>query len=130
MKYLDLAVFEPGDMIGTLSKGGKVALWTVLPDGSLAPSDNRLFASGLSAEDPLDMLDLSVRSFNVLKREGLNSIGDLLDFYDKVGGPDGLDKIRNMGQCSRDEIVSHIRRLRGEPEPPSVPPSVVRRDSF
>lgn len=113
MKHLDLSVYEPGEMIATLSKDGKVAVFTVSPDGALAPSDNRLFASGLNPDDLIEELDLTVRSYNVLRREGLKTIGEVMSFYD-TNGTDGLLELRNLGAKGCDEIVGHINRLRGQ----------------
>lgn len=113
MKHLDLTVFEPGDMLGTISKDGKVAVFTVSPSGSLEPSDNRIFASGITMDDPIEALNLSVRAYNVLKRENLNTIEDVAKFYD-VEGADAFLDMRNMGEKARDEVIGHIRRLRGE----------------
>lgn len=121
MKHLNLDAFEPGDMVGTISKDGKVALWTVGSDGTLVPSDNRLFSSGLTVDDDIEELKLTVRAFNVLKREGINTIGQAMEFYDEKGAT-GFDDMRNMGEKNRDEIVGHILRLRGQaPSPYSAP---------
>lgn len=114
MRKLDLTVFEPGDMLGTMSKDGKVAVFTVGPMGNLVPSDNRMFASGLTFEDPIEALDLSVRAYNVLKREGINTIGEVMEIY-KTKGADGFDDMRNMGVKARDEVVQRILRLEGGP---------------
>jgi DNA-directed RNA polymerase alpha subunit len=113
MKDLQLTVFEPGDMLGTISKDGKVAVFTVGPTGELVPSDNRMFQSGLTADDPIEALDLTVRTYNVLKREGVNTIADAMKVYDDEGVL-GFAAFRNMGDKGVDEIVGHIRRLRGE----------------
>lgn len=115
MKHLDLTVYEPGDMIGTLSKDGRVALWTVDPNGGLVASDNRMFATGLGYEDPIEALNLSVRSYNLLKREGVHTIGQMIVIYDEKG-VEGFDDMRNMGEKSRDEIVGHVLRLKGVSE--------------
>ena len=113
MKDLQLTVFEPGDMLGTMSKDGKVAVFTVSPLGELVPSDNRMFQSGLSLDDPIEALNLTVRTYNVLKREGVNTIGEMATIYDEHG-PAGFAEFRNMGDKCIDEVVGHIHRLRGE----------------
>lgn len=115
MRDLQLTVFEPGDMLGTMSKDGKVAVFTVGPAGDLMPSDNRMFSSGLSLDDPIEALDLTVRTYNVLKREKVNTIGEAAAILDR-DGPAGFAEFRNMGEKCIDEIVGHIRRLRGEEE--------------
>lgn len=113
MKHLNLNAYEPGEMIGTVSKDGKVALWTVASDGSLTVSDNRIFVSGISTDDPIDELNLSVRAYNVLKRESISTVGQMIAVYD-TRGINGFRDMRNMGEKSVDEIVNHILRLRGE----------------
>jgi len=112
MKDLQLTVFEPGDMLGTMSKDGKVAVFTVGPNGDLVPSDNRMFQSGLSMDDPIEALDLTVRTFNVLKREGINTIEEMAALHDK--GYEAMFEIRNLGEKGVAEIGEHVRRLRGE----------------
>ena len=115
MKHLDLSVFEPGDMIGTLSRDGKVTIWTVNPDGTPVQSDNRLFGNttGLTPESTLEDLDLTVRTYNCLKRERVNTVGELLAFYD-AKGRDGLLDIRNFGEKGVDEVERWIKNLRAE----------------
>ena len=65
-------------------------------------------------ESPINLYTISVeslafsnRAYNILKRQGLNTVGDIIDFY-KEHGIDGLMKIRNMGRRSLDEILDKI----------------------
>ena len=57
-------------------------------------------------EQKIDNLDLSMRSYNCLKRAGIRTIGDLLNFtyYDLI-------KIRNLGRKSMKEILDTIHDL-------------------
>ncbi len=48
---------------------------------------------------PIELLELSVRSFNCLKRDGINTVGDLLVMDD-----DDLMQVRNLGRRSHDEV--------------------------
>ena len=58
-------------------------------------------------------LNLSVRSYNCLKRAGCNTIGDILRVMnDEEGG--GLRKIRNLGNRSETEIIENVEKLRQE----------------
>jgi DNA-directed RNA polymerase alpha subunit len=114
VKDLQLTVFEPGDMLGTMSKDGKVAVFTVGPAGDLVPSDNRMFASGLSMDDPIEALNLTVRTYNCLKREGVHTIEQMADLYDK--GEEAMLEVRNFGEKSAAEVSEHVKRLRGEEE--------------
>lgn len=113
MRHLEITVFEPGEMVGTMTADGKVALWTVAPDGTLATADNRLFGDALAlhADDPLETLDLTTRSYNLLKRNGVHTVGDLVTYYERVGR-EGLFDIRNMSEKCVDEIVGHVLKLR------------------
>ena len=71
--------------------------------GNGVPSDD--FASGdlaITIED----LNLSVRSYNCLKREGINTVGDLV----QKSEADLMD-IRNFGQKSIDEVKAKLEEL-------------------
>jgi DNA-directed RNA polymerase subunit alpha len=48
---------------------------------------------------PVETLNLSVRSFNCLKRAGISKISELLDMTE-----DEIIKMRNFGKKSLDEI--------------------------
>lgn len=57
-------------------------------------------------EQKIENLDLSMRSYNCLRRAGIRTIGDLLNFtyYDLI-------KIRNLGRKSMKEILDTIHDL-------------------
>ena len=82
--------------------------------------------NGLRGVD-ITELNLSVRSFNCLKRAGCNTVGDILDMMDEDGN--GLRKIRNLGTSSEQEIRETVDELRAQyarrPQQPSGGP--VRR---
>lgn len=54
-------------------------------------------------EMSIEELDLSVRSFNCLKRAGINSIGELVGKT-----PDEMLKVRNLGRKSLDEVEEKL----------------------
>lgn len=54
------------------------------------------------AETPVEVLDLSVRVFNSLKRTGITTVGDVLDLLEK--GDTAVMSIRNFGEKSLDEL--------------------------
>ena len=56
-------------------------------------------------EAPLEDLELSVRSYNCLKRAGMRTVGDLVEGID---GRTDLLKIRNLGIRSANEIMQAI----------------------
>ena len=57
----------------------------------------------------LEELNLSVRSFNSLKRAECNTVGDILDAMDEEG--EGLRKFRNLGVLSEKEIKEKLEVL-------------------
>ena len=57
-------------------------------------------------------LNLSVRSYNCLKRAWCDTVGDILDRMGEDGT--GLRNIRNLGQRSEAEIKEVLERLRAE----------------
>ena len=54
----------------------------------------------------IEELDLSVRSFNFLKRAGINKVEDLIDKSEE-----DMMKVRNLGKKSLDEVVAKLRSL-------------------
>lgn len=63
-----------------------------------------------SSDDILDMsieeLELSVRSFNCLKRAGINSVQELV-----AKTPDEMMKVRNLSKKSLDEVLAKLKDL-------------------
>lgn len=57
-------------------------------------------------------LNLSVRSFNSLKRAGCDTVGDVLRVMGEEG--EGLRRIRNLGARSEAEIKAVLEKLREE----------------
>ena len=56
-------------------------------------------------ETPIEELELSVRSFNCLRRAGMATVGDIVQNIDTR---EDLLKIRNLGIRSADEIMNAI----------------------
>jgi DNA-directed RNA polymerase subunit alpha len=71
---------------------------------------------------PIDDLDLTVRSYNCLKREGVHTVGELVSRTES----DLLD-IRNFGQKSIDEVKVKLHQLglSLKDSPPSFDPADV-----
>ena len=59
-------------------------------------------ALSMSIED----LELSVRSFNCLKRAGINTVEQLCNKT-----PDDMMKVRNLGKKSLDEVLLKLKEL-------------------
>lgn len=57
-------------------------------------------------EMSIDELELSVRSFNCLKRAGINTVEELTNKT-----PDDMMKVRNLGRKSLEEVLSKLKEL-------------------
>ncbi|MCQ2537579.1 MAG: DNA-directed RNA polymerase subunit alpha [Lachnospiraceae bacterium] len=57
-------------------------------------------------EMSIDELELSVRSFNCLKRAGVNTVGELVNKT-----PDDMMKVRNLGRKSLEEVLIKLKEL-------------------
>ena len=55
---------------------------------------------------PIEELDLSVRSFNCLKRVGIDTVGDLINRTEE-----DMIKVRNLGRKSLDEVIQKVHSL-------------------
>jgi DNA-directed RNA polymerase subunit alpha len=56
------------------------------------------------SQEKIDVLDLSVRASNCLKRANIYTLGDLIERTE-----DDLSKIRNLGKKSVDEIIEKLK---------------------
>jgi DNA-directed RNA polymerase subunit alpha len=75
------------------------------PGLDLGPEPGSDEVSGVLAQ-PIEDLDLTVRSYNCLKREGVTTVGELVQ---KTEGD--LLEIRNFGQKSIDEVKAKLEEL-------------------
>ena len=57
-------------------------------------------------EMTVEELDLSVRSFNCLKRAGINTVGELTNKTEE-----DMMKVRNLGKKSLEEVVSKLQEM-------------------
>lgn len=79
---------------------------------SVAPlSDKSIFTDPLSEQDtlletPIEELDLTVRSYNCLKRQGVNTIGQLVELTEA-----DLLGIRNFGAKSIEEVKDKLQQM-------------------
>ena len=54
----------------------------------------------------IDELELSVRSYNCLKRAGINTVAELINRT-----PDEMMKVRNLGRKSLEEVLAKLKEL-------------------
>jgi DNA-directed RNA polymerase subunit alpha len=64
------------------------------------------FASANSMNMTIDDLELSVRSYNCLKRAGIDTVEDLTNKTE-----DDMAKVRNLGKKSLDEVIEKLHSL-------------------
>ena len=57
-------------------------------------------------EMTIEELDLSVRSFNCLKRAGINTVEDLISKSEE-----DMMKVRNLGRKSLEEVINKLASL-------------------
>ena len=55
---------------------------------------------------PIEELELSVRSYNCLKRAAINSVGDLIQRTE-----DDMIKVRNLGKKSLEEVDAKLNEM-------------------
>jgi hypothetical protein len=91
-------------------KGGSCKLWLPVPDDAAKAFIDAYLAefNGTSDADllPIEELNLSVRAYNCLKREFIDTVGDLLKRTE-----DDLLSIRNFGDKSLDELKIKLNGL-------------------
>ena len=61
-----------------------------------------VYLSEAFMKTPIEDMELGVRAYNCLKRAGYQTIGDLIS---KIEGRADLQKIRNMGKLSANEVM-------------------------
>ena len=69
---------------------------------SIKEDDNKVKVLEMS----IDELELSVRSFNCLKRAGINTVQELANKT-----PDDMMKVRNLGRKSLEEVLAKLKEL-------------------
>ena len=76
----------------------------VIPDTMMVEKDDK--GKEKLLEMTIEELDLSVRSFNCLKRAGINTVNDLID-----KSQEEMMKVRNLGKKSFDEVKEKLNTL-------------------
>ena len=92
--------FIDGTFLGEIEKLIKIANRVAMEENTGANKVN--VYSALALEE----LNLSVRTFNCLKRAGINTVGDIISMTEE-----DFIRIRNLGKRSYDEVISVIGGL-------------------
>ena len=74
-----------------------IAATTTMQFGTLKDSSNPL---------PPNPIELSVRSYNCLKRAGINTVEELTNKT-----PEDMMKVRNLGRKSLEEVLAKLKEL-------------------
>ena len=86
--------------------GELMGLFRELVEGPAPEQEAPAEAAPAYADEPIEKLDLTVRSLNCLKREGVHTIGDLLNY-----SLEDLMDIRNFGEKSVIEVKDKIEAM-------------------
>ena len=86
--------------------GELMGLFRELVEGPAPAEEAPAEAAPAYADEPIEKLDLTVRSLNCLKREGVHTIGDLLNY-----SLEDLMDIRNFGEKSVIEVKDKIEAM-------------------
>jgi DNA-directed RNA polymerase subunit alpha len=86
--------------------GELMGLFRELVEGPLPTEEAAVETTAPFADEPIEKLDLSVRSLNCLKREGVHTIADLLNY-----SLEDLMDIRNFGEKSVIEVKDKIESM-------------------
>ena len=86
--------------------GELMGLFRELVEGPAPVEEAPAEAAPAYADEPVEKLDLTVRSLNCLKREGVHTIGDLLNYT-----LEDLMDIRNFGEKSVIEVKDKIEAM-------------------
>ncbi len=75
-------------------------------ENAVVMADKEESQSSQVLEMSIDELELSVRSYNCLKRAGINTVQELCDKTE-----DEMMKVRNLGKKSLDEVHEKLKEL-------------------
>jgi DNA-directed RNA polymerase subunit alpha len=86
--------------------GELMGLFRELVEGPIEAEEAAAEEAPAHSDEPIEKLDLTVRSLNCLKREGVHTIGDLLNY-----SLEDLMDIRNFGEKSVIEVKDKIESM-------------------
>jgi DNA-directed RNA polymerase subunit alpha len=102
---------DPGDAVAHAGRIIDEHMMLFVDQASTTMSDEGIFAAAVDESDdvldtPIEELDLSVRSYNCLKRQGVNTIGQLTECSEQ-----DLLNIRNFGAKSIEEVKDKLQQM-------------------
>jgi DNA-directed RNA polymerase subunit alpha len=102
---------NPKDAIGTASKMLIDHLQTIIELSEAKVDDDYMVERkteeiNRNLEKPIEDLDLSVRSYNCLKRAGINTLGELIEKSEE-----DMMRVRNLGKKSLKEVKQKLEEM-------------------
>jgi DNA-directed RNA polymerase subunit alpha len=102
---------DPSDAVARAGRIIEEHMLLFVDQASSALSDEGIFAAAVDESEsvldtPIEELDLSVRSYNCLKRHGVNTIGQLTECSEQ-----DLLNIRNFGAKSIEEVKDKLQQM-------------------
>lgn len=102
---------NPKDAIGTASKMLIDHLQTIIELSEAKVDDDYMVErkteeTNRNLEKPIEDLDLSVRSYNCLKRAGINTLGELIEKSEE-----DMMRVRNLGKKSLKEVKQKLEEM-------------------
>jgi DNA-directed RNA polymerase subunit alpha len=102
---------DPSDAVARAAKVIDEHMMLFAEQAVTALSDEGIFSATLDETEsvldtPIEELDLSVRSYNCLKRQGVNTIGQLTECTEG-----DLLNIRNFGAKSIEEVKDKLQQM-------------------
>ena len=107
-EILKLGISENIEMINKEFIENTHKLFGLINGKSVGKSDKNL-SKDVKFTDPIEVLNLSLRAYNILRRNGIDTIQQLSDaLKNKLNE---LENIRGMGNGTLDEIITALNRL-------------------
>jgi len=102
---------DPGDAVARAGRIIDEHMMLFVEQASSTMSEEGIFAAAVDESEsvldtPIEELDLSVRSYNCLKRQGVNTIGQLTECSEQ-----DLLNIRNFGAKSIEEVKDKLQQM-------------------
>ncbi len=102
---------NPKDALGTASKMLIDHLQTIIDLSEAKVDDDYMVErkteeTNRNLEKPIEDLDLSVRSYNCLKRAGINTLGELIEKSEE-----DMMRVRNLGKKSLKEVKQKLEEM-------------------
>lgn len=115
MPEMTIPVFKPSDYIAVRTATSltfhRVNVdGSITPHGAFSPAPEAAPEFRITRATELETLVLSTRLYNLLRREGVRTVGEMVDLY-ATKGSDGLSGIRNFNPEAIEEIEAWFARL-------------------